>query len=178
MCRCGLFLLVLPSSLLPFSLVFFWHLCNSLHVCHCLFHLLWFFSLFLFVLCLGPTSKNRGATKKLVIGFWLCLISVCAMSFDLNCAMTFDSLLSVSTPEVHFMNSSKMTSCIHDRHTRLPLRCRDSLCLLRCLSEALHHLLTHAPLLLLECLHWCQPGSKDACGFATGGGCGLWSANS
>ena len=141
MCRCGLFLLVLPSSLLPFSLDFFWHLCNSLHVCHCLFHLLWFFSLFLFVLCLGPTSKNRGATKKLVIGFWLCLISVCAMSFDLNCAMTFDSLLSVSTPEVHFMNSSKMTSCIHDRHTRLPLRCRDSLCLLRCLSEALHHLL-------------------------------------
>ena len=38
------------------------------------------------------------------------------------------------------MNSSKMTSCIHDRHTRLPLRCRDSLCLLRCLPEALHHL--------------------------------------
>ena len=58
--------------------------------------------------------------------------------------MVFDSLLSVSTPEVHFMNSSKMTSCIHDRHTRLPLRCRDSLCLLRCLSEALHHLF-HLP---------------------------------
>ena len=39
---------------------------------------------------------------------------------------------SASTPRVHFMNSGKMTSCIHDRHTRLPLRCsRDSLHMLR-----------------------------------------------
>ena len=139
---------VLPCSLLSFSLVFLWHLCISLCVCHCLLHFLWLFPLLLFVLCLWPTSKVEESRSDQEAGEWVLVVpffnGLCHVFWFVlfNCAMTFDSLLSVSTPEVHFMHSSKMTSCIHDRHTsRLPLGCRDSLCLLRCLSEALHHLL-------------------------------------